>query len=71
VPRIVIASLIMAAALWGGEVALADFMARGTTRGMIGLAALIAGGGLVYALAALITGAADKNDIKRVIPARS
>ena len=46
-------------------------MAQGTTRGMIGLAILIAGGGLIYALAAILTGAADKDDLRRVIPRRS
>jgi putative peptidoglycan lipid II flippase len=70
VPRIVAASLVMAASLWAGKVALADFMMRGTTNGMIGLAVLIAGGGVVYGLAALISGAADKSDVRRVIPAR-
>lgn len=69
-PRIVVASAAMAAALWAGRDALAEWIARGTTEGLIGLTVLIAGGGGIFAVAAFLVGAVDRSDLARLRPRR-
>jgi putative peptidoglycan lipid II flippase len=72
-PRVVLATVLMAAALWGGLVLVTDHfwalfgqpdVASGDnfTRAMA-LLVLIAGGGLVFAASALVLGGAQRSDL--------
>lgn len=68
--RILAASALMGAALWGGTLLLAGGLA---TPGLVRWAALglLVGGGLaIYGAAALLLGAADRTDLGRLVPRR-
>jgi len=63
-PRVVFAACAMAAALWAGERLLAPMLAGGEAARIPALAILIAGGGAVYGIAVLLTGAARPSDLR-------
>jgi putative peptidoglycan lipid II flippase len=64
-PRIVFASLLMAAVLWGAARWLGPYLATAGLRwGALGL--LVAGGLVAYGLAALLTGATRWSDLKGI-----
>lgn len=69
-PRIVVASAAMAGFLWVAQNALGEWMARGTTEGLIGLTGLIACGGGIFAVVAFLVGAVDRHDLARLRPRR-
>jgi putative peptidoglycan lipid II flippase len=83
-PRMAIACLIMGVGLWAGLAAVAQVFgpvfgspgeaAGGTARRVVALSLLIGGGVLVFAIAAFLTGAADRSDLqllKRRRPAQA
>jgi putative peptidoglycan lipid II flippase len=63
-PRLVIASAIMGAGLWVGTDLATPFLAGSFVVSTAALVALIAGGGLLFAVATLLTGAAKVSDLK-------
>ncbi len=70
VPRMVAASLIMAAALWALTMALRPWlMGTGYTR-LSALVAMVVAGLALYAAAAFVTGAADLKDVARRLVGR-
>jgi len=69
-PRIVLASVLMGLALMGLEAALAPFFAQGMGLSVAALAALVAGGGLTYAVAVLLLGAAGMDDLRAFLSRR-
>jgi len=68
-PRILLASLVMGAALWFAALALAPYFA--TPTGLLArtgaLAALVGAGLLVYAVSALVLGAVDLGQLRRLL----
>lgn len=64
-PRLGLACLIMGAGLWGGTEFAAPYLAASFVEGVLALIALVAGGGALFAVAALATGATHLNDLKR------
>jgi putative peptidoglycan lipid II flippase len=67
VPRMVAASLIMTAALWGLSVALWPWMMSAGTWRLSALAIMVAAGLAIYLGAAFATGAADLKEARRLI----
>ena len=66
-PRVVVAALLMAGALWLGKLWLSGALA-GALAGQVGaLAALVAGGLVVYAGLAVLLGAADPGEFKAML----
>jgi putative peptidoglycan lipid II flippase len=66
-PRTVAAAVGMAAVLWLARDALAGFAASGTAQDVAALATLIAAGLSVFAVLAIVTGAASLRDVKRML----
>lgn len=68
-PRIVLAALAMALALGGLSWLLAAHFApgAGTRQAVVGLVFLVAAGGVVYFVAALVSGAISSGELKRLI----
>jgi len=72
-PRVILATLLMTAALWGGLILVEDhfwalFGAPGAASGNnlvrgLALLVLIGGGGLVFAVSAVVLGAAQRSDL--------
>ena len=65
-PRMLAASLIMGAALWALLPWLAAWLAGGLTLRAAALIILVVAGLVVFALAALLTGAADRAEVQRL-----
>lgn len=65
-PRMIVASLIMGAALWALLPWLAGWFAGGLTLRAAALMILVVAGLVVFALAALLTGAADRAEVQRL-----
>ena len=65
VPRIVLASVVMGLALWGGMAALGSPLGGAEATRAGALAVLIAGGVLVYGTAVIVLGAARIEDLRR------
>jgi len=70
VPRIGLAALCMAGALWGGAILLAPLFAGGPDEKISALAILVAAGILAYGLVAQIIGAARLSDVKSALRRR-
>jgi putative peptidoglycan lipid II flippase len=70
-PRIVLASGVMALVLWAALKYVGPWMAGDVTRGILGLIVLIGLGGAAYGLAALLAGAVDRADLRRLRPRRA
>jgi putative peptidoglycan lipid II flippase len=66
-PRTIAAAVGMAAVLWLARDALAGFAAAGTAQDAVALAILIAAGLVVFAVLAVVTGAASVADVKRML----
>jgi putative peptidoglycan lipid II flippase len=66
-PRTLLASAVMGGAVALGGWALADLLAGAFLVRVLGLAALVAGGLAVFAAAAVLTGAAGLDDVKRFL----
>ncbi|NQV54960.1 MAG: murein biosynthesis integral membrane protein MurJ, partial [Rhodospirillales bacterium] len=66
-----VASVILAAALWAGNEALAPWLAGGAASRILALLILVGGGLAVYGAAAVLTGSATIADLRRILPARS
>ncbi len=66
-PRAVLASLVMAGALWGALGPAAPLLAGGEVRRSAALALLVALGLIVFGLASLIFGATDRAEIRRLL----
>ena len=66
-PRMVMAALVMAVALWLGLLALAEPLAGPELNRIAALALLVAGGMAVYALAVLVLGATRFSDLKAAL----
>ena len=66
-PRILVASLVMGAALWAAAGALAAWFDRGLATQIVGLAILIAGGLGLYGLAALALRATALREVKALL----
>lgn len=69
-PRILLASLVMAAALWFGQDLLARFFEDQTALRIAALAALVGGGIAVYALLAFGLGAVTSAELRALRPRR-
>jgi putative peptidoglycan lipid II flippase len=67
VPRAVVASAVMAAALWAVLAPLGPWLAGGTMARFTALAALVVLGLVVFGVAALLMGAADRADLRRLL----
>lgn len=67
VPRIIVATLVMAGALYIGNVILHDFFYQGWFSKVLALTILVVGGKIVYAAAVLGTGVLRVQDITRYI----
>lgn len=67
VPRVIASTLIMAAVVWGTEVAMGDWLMGGGPARLVSLIVLVVVGLVVYAAAALLTGAADLKEARRLI----
>ncbi len=65
-PRIVLASVVMAGALALGQWALGDLVGGAFAWRVVAVTALVAGGGAIFAAAAVVTGAARLDDVKRL-----
>ncbi|MBL4863780.1 MAG: murein biosynthesis integral membrane protein MurJ [Rhodobiaceae bacterium] len=63
-PRLGLSAAIMGAGLWGGTVLAAPLLAGSFVEGIVALALLIGGGGLLFGIAILVTGAAKVSDLK-------
>ncbi|PCJ68863.1 MAG: murein biosynthesis integral membrane protein MurJ [Rhodobiaceae bacterium] len=63
-PRLVLSALIMGAGLWGGTILATPLLAGSFVEGIAALALLIGGGGLLFGIAILATGAAKVSDLK-------
>ena len=66
-PRMLIASVIMGAGLYGGLQALDTLLAGSLTERITVLAILVIGGLLVYGVLALVMGMATKDDLRRAL----
>ncbi len=66
-PRMVVASVVMGAALYGSTIALNDLLQAGIGLRIMAVALLVVGGLAVYGLTALLTGAATKEDLARIL----
>jgi putative peptidoglycan lipid II flippase len=69
-PRIGLAALAMAAALWAGERALASHFAGGTEEKFLALALLVAAGLAAYGAVAQLSGAARLSDLRAALRRR-
>ena len=65
-PRMIVASIIMGGALWFLLPPLAPWLSGGLTVRVAALCLLVAAGIIVFAGAALLTGAADRAELKRL-----
>ena len=65
-PRMILASVIMGAALWALLPLLSGWLAGGLILRATALMVLVAAGLVVFALAALLTGAADRAEVQRL-----
>jgi putative peptidoglycan lipid II flippase len=68
--RILAAAAGMAAGLFAATAALQPLLAAGPSARVIALAVLVVGGLLLYAALALLFGAADRDDLARLVPRR-
>ncbi|MBT4940996.1 MAG: oligosaccharide flippase family protein, partial [Rhodospirillaceae bacterium] len=66
-PRMVLASLAMGAAVFYGAGALVNLLADGLTSKILAVAVLVIGGLIIYGVLSLVTGAANRDDIRRVL----
>lgn len=67
VPRMIAASVVMAAALWAVMAPLEPWLRGGTTERMAALAILVVLGLAVFGAAALVFGAADRAEVRRLL----
>ncbi len=65
-PRIVIASVLMGAGLWGGQEVLIGWFDDGLWSGVLGLALLVGGGLAAYGLLAQLLGAATVGELRQL-----
>jgi putative peptidoglycan lipid II flippase len=70
-PRIVLASAAMGLVLWAALKYAGPWMEQSVIHGIVGLCALIGLGGSAYGGAALLAGAVDRTDLKRLAPRRA
>jgi putative peptidoglycan lipid II flippase len=70
-PRMLAATGVMALGLWFSAPALAAWLEAGLSLRIIALALLVAGGLAVYGLAALLCGAARREDLQRILRRRA
>ena len=63
-PRLGLSAAIMGAGLWGGTVLAAPLLTGSSVEGVAALALLVGGGGLLFGIAILATGAAKASDLK-------
>jgi len=70
-PRIAAASLALALALWSGGRALLPWFDDTVARGIVGLALLVGGGLVLYAVLALTLNAVDRAELKRLFRRRA
>jgi putative peptidoglycan lipid II flippase len=66
-PRMVAATLIMSAALWGLTQAVAPWLSGSGSTRLLAFSVLVVAGLVIYGLAALLTGAADLKEARRLI----
>jgi len=66
-PRIVLTTVLMSAALWAGAVALAAPLAGGDSERPLAMVALVIGGVVVYGVTAQVSGAARLGEIKAML----
>ena len=71
VPRIVIASALLAVALWLGADSLSGLLTGSAPLRIAGLAILVGGGLAIYGGLALVTGAADRDALRTMLRRRS
>ncbi len=71
VPRLLLASATMAAAVWWGAGFLAEPLAADEVRRIIALAALITAGGALFAALAVVTGAVRMKDLRAAVSRRA
>jgi putative peptidoglycan lipid II flippase len=67
VPRVVAATLIMAATLWGTERLMGEWLMESGPRRLMSLVVMVVVGLAVYAIAALLTRAADLKEVRRLV----
>jgi len=66
-PRLVASAIAMGAALWYGTGIAAPYLAATFLESVLALTVLIAGGGLIFALASVATGATHMSDLKAMV----
>ncbi len=71
VPRLILASALMGAAVWWGAGLLAGPLGEDEPRRIAALAALVVGGGGLFALLALTTGAVRMKDLRAAVSRRA
>ncbi len=69
-PRIVLASLIMAGLVWGGAELLSGWLAAGTGQEIVAIAVIVALGLIAYFVLARLTGAVDGAELRRFLRRR-
>ncbi len=69
-PRVLLASLLMGALLWGGQIALDGWFDAGFWVGIAGLALLVGGGLAAYALLAPVLGAVAPAELRTLLARR-
>ncbi len=69
-PRFALSALAMGAALFGSEALLQPWTTGALLTRVIGMSALVAAGGIVYALACLVTGAFRLSDLRALLRRR-
>ncbi len=70
-PRILLCCAAMGGVLWAGAQALAEPLAGGEMARIGALSLLVAGGGAVYGLLAWVSGAADRDDLRKLLRRRA
>jgi putative peptidoglycan lipid II flippase len=66
-PRILIASLGMGAGIWAGQIYILPYLESGFWQGIAGLAALVAGGLMIFAVLVLALGGARFSEIRATL----
>jgi len=66
-PRILIASLGMGAGIWAGQIYILPYLESGFWQGIAGLAALVAGGLMIFAVLVLALGGARLSEIRATL----
>ncbi len=67
VPRVIVSTLVMAAVLWGTERLMGEWLMESGPKRLMSLVVLVVVGLAVYAIAALLTGAADLKEARRLV----